>query len=258
MLPLCFGHGTKVSGLLLDSDKGYEVRLHFGARTATADAEGDVVERSEKTNVDRKELEAVLESFVGDSEQIPPMYSALKHEGQRLYKIAREGGEVERKPRKIRISELRIVEFDPQQPKLFVHCSKGTYIRSLAEDIAVAAGTVAHVIELRRVWVNPFAQLPMVTLETLESLAEQGLESLDELLLNVDQALLHLPAVTFSTDGKDRLMHGREATSADLSDSALEFPQEVRMYAETGLFLGLGEVTETQTVAPKRLFVTQQ
>ncbi len=258
MLPLCLGHGTKVSGLLLDSDKGYEVRLDFGSRTDTADAEGDVVERSEKTNVDRQELEAVLESFMGDSEQIPPMYSALKHEGQRLYKIAREGGEVERKPRKIRISELRIVEFDPQQPKLFVHCSKGTYIRSLVEDIAVAAGTVAHVIELRRVWVNPFAQLPMVTLETLESLAEQGPEALDELLLNVDQALLHLPAVTFSTDGEDRLMFGREAASADLIDSGLELAQEVRMYTETGLFIGLGQVTETQAVAPKRLFVTQE
>ena len=257
MLPLCLGHGTKVSGLLLDSDKGYEVRLHFGARTATADAEGEVVECSEKTSVDQIKLEAVLESFIGDSEQIPPMYSALKHDGQRLYKIAREGGEVERKPRKIRINKLRIVEFDPQQPKLFVHCSKGTYIRSLVEDIAVAAGTVAHVIELRRLWVNPFAHLPMVTLDMLESLAEQGLEPLDELLLNVDQVLLHLPAVTFSADGEDRLMHGREAASADLSGSDLEFAQEVRMYTETGLFIGLGQVTETHSVAPKRLFVSQ-
>jgi len=257
MLPLCFGHGTKVSGLLLDSDKGYEVRLKFGERTDTADAEGDVTETSAKTEVAREELDLVLQKFVGDSEQIPPMYSALKHEGQRLYKIARAGGEVERKPRKIRIEEIRIVDFDPQQPKLYVQCSKGTYIRSLVEDIAAAAGTLAHVIELRRVWVHPFAGLPMVTLEALEELAEQGETALDEILLEADQALLHLPAVRFSAEGEARLLNGQMAAAADLSETK-ESGQEVRMYTETGTFIGLGQVADAQQVAPKRLFVTTQ
>ena len=256
MLPLCFGHATKVSGLLLESDKAYEVRIRFGAKTNTADAEGEIIEECAVQSVEPAILEQLLQGFVGDSEQIPPMYSALKQDGQRLYKLAREGIEVERKPRRIRIHDLRVLDEDPAEPKLFVHCSKGTYIRSLAEDIAAAAGTLGYVTELHRVWVEPFADMPMVTLEQLEALAEQGQTALDQLLTGADMALQHLAGVSFDALNVRRLLQGQVANGAGLAESGAD----IRMYDDSGDFIGLGQVLSVPEgcleVAPKRLFVS--
>jgi len=259
MLPLCFGHATKVSGLLLNSDKAYEVRLRWGARRDTADAEGEIVETSPLDSISEAALQRVLPGFLGDSEQVPPMYSALKHEGERLYKLAREGREVTRPPRPIHLFALTLSDYDPCTPKLFVHCSKGTYIRSLVEDIAAALGTLAYVTELRRVWVEPFTTLPMVTIEALEMLAANDpgdSVALDQFLTPSDSALQHLAAVTFDGAGLSRLLQGQTA----VVDAAVAVPAEVRMYAEDGVFIGLGQASATPDgvleVAPKRLFIS--
>jgi len=255
MLPLCFGNATKVSGLLLESDKAYEVVMNIGSRTDTADADGEIVECSETENLSEEQLQASMSRFTGEYDQVPPMYSALKHDGQRLYKLAREGKEVERKARRICIHELKIVTFDESSPRLFVRCSKGTYIRSLVEDIARDAGTLAHVAELRRVWVEPFgASASMLSLQQLEELAEQGDEALDALLISADQALLHLPEVVFGAEARADLLNGRLGAPATAPGQT----GSCRMYDGSGLFLGLGELQEGGLVAPKRIFAVNQ
>jgi len=253
MLPLCFGNATKVSGLLLDSDKAYEVRMQIGSRTDTADADGEIVETADTDEIPEAQLLASMTRFTGEHDQVPPMYSALKQDGQRLYKLAREGIEVERKARRIAIRELRIVEYHPSRPRLFVRCSKGTYIRSLVEDIARDAGTLAHVLELRRVWVEPFTTQTMVSLEELETLAEQGDAALDGLLIGADQALLHLPELHFADEGVEGLLNGRQEQPLGNPGN----PGSCRMYAESGVFLGLGELLESGLVAPKRIFAVK-
>ncbi len=259
MLPLCFGQATKVSGLLLDSAKAYEVRLRFGSRSSTGDAEGEMVARSDVTQISETDLVDVIQTFKGDSEQVPPMYSALKQDGQRLYKLAREGKEVARKPRPIRIFDIRVVEYRPDEPTLFVHCSKGTYIRSLVEDIAEALGSLAYVTSLRRVWAEPFGEVAMLSLEELEAVAnESGHAGLDKLLTSPDIALQHLAAVKFADEGISRLLQGQTARSDDKGILAAE----VRMYSDSGAFIGIGRVVEADeegvSVAPKRLFVVNR
>jgi len=249
MLPLCFGNATKVSGMLLDADKAYEVRMTVGARTDTADAEGEVVERSATTTLGADALQTAITAYTGEYDQVPPMYSALKKDGKRLYELARAGVEVERKPRRVTIRELRVLDPDPAAPRLFVRCSKGTYIRSLVEDLAAHAGTLAYVTELRRVWAEPFQSLPMVSLEQLEAAAEEGLDTADALLLGADQALLHLPAASFAGPAVAALQNGRVAEP--LSPAS---PGACRMYAESGEFIGIGEADAAGTVAPKRIF----
>jgi len=252
MLPLCFGNATKVSALMLASDKAYEVRMKIGERTDTADAEGEVVERSVVTELTDAQLAEAISAYTGEYDQVPPMYSALKKDGQRLYKLAREGIEVERKARRITIHEVNVIDADPAQPKLFVRCSKGTYIRSLVEDIAAAAGTLAHVIELRRVWVEPFRDVEMITLPELEALAEEGegddCEALDGLLAAPDIALKHLPEAHFTAEDAARLANGQAAVPQQAVSGTC------RMYAENGDFIGIGEASDGENVAPKRIF----
>lgn len=248
MLPLCFGQATKVSGWLLEADKCYEVVASIGLRTDTADAEGKVVETSEVTEISRVQLEQALDQFRGDIEQIPPMYSALKKDGQRLYELARKGQVVERAPRSVCIHELEILHFDAQQPRLRVRCSKGTYIRTLVEDIAAAAGTLAHVIELRRTLVEPFGQETMVSMEQLEAGALSP-ESLDSLLLPTDRALEAYPAVHLGASEAFYLRNGHAVSYPGGEPGAI-----VRLYDEKGGFLGVGELLGDGQVAPKRLF----
>jgi tRNA pseudouridine55 synthase len=174
MLPLCFGEATKFAGHLLDADKEYRVRLCFGVQTDTADADGRVVAESDRRAVPGAELAACLARFRGEIDQVPPMYSALKSGGQRLHVLARAGREVPRAPRRVRILGLEVVTADPATPSLWVRCSKGTYIRALVEDIAAALGTLAHVVELRRLAVAPFPADGMVTLEALQAAAAAG------------------------------------------------------------------------------------
>ncbi len=170
VLPICMGEATKVSAFLLDADKRYQVRCQLGVRTATADAEGEVLETRPVGNYSEQQLEAVLDGFRGSIEQVPPMYSALKHEGQRLYKLARQGVEVEREARTVEIYQLTLTGRGPDWIDIAVHCSKGTYVRTLAEDIGDRLGCGAHVSALRRTAVGPYSETGLVTLEQLRAL----------------------------------------------------------------------------------------
>ena len=248
MLPLCFGQATKVSGFLLEADKEYEVEALIGARTDTADADGAVIETASKVSVEPEELEAALEANRGAQEQVPPMYSALKQNGQRLYKLARQGIEVERPPRPVVIHELTVISFDPQRPLLRVRCSKGTYVRSLVESIAEQMDTLAHVAALRRIGVGSFAAEPMVTLEELEA-REGDLAALDEFLLPPDVALTGYPDVQLSASEAFYLRNGHAVGHVGTDIEGL-----VRVYDEKRCFLGLAEVQPDGQVAPKRLF----
>jgi tRNA pseudouridine55 synthase len=169
MLPICFGRATKLSAKLLDARKCYRFTVQLGTRTATADREGEVIEQCAVPELEAARIEGVLAAFRGPQTQIPPMYSALKHQGRRLYELAREGLEVEREPRAIRIDELELESWDTPELGLRAVCSKGTYIRVLAEDIARALGSCGHVVVLRRLWVEPFAEAQMVSLQALEA-----------------------------------------------------------------------------------------
>jgi tRNA pseudouridine55 synthase len=249
MLPLCFGQATKVSGFLLEADKEYEVQALIGARTDTADADGAVTETASKDSITPEELEAALEANRGPQDQVPPMYSALKQNGKRLYDLARQGIEVERPARPVIIHELTVIRFDPQRPLLRVRCSKGTYVRSLVESIAEHMSTLAHVVALRRISVGSFASEPLVTLEELE--ARQGdLAALDELLFSPDVALSGYPEVHLSASEAFYLLNGHAVGHAGRDIEGL-----VRVYDEKRCFLGLAEVQPDGQVAPKRLFI---
>ena len=249
MLPLCLGQATKVSGWLLNANKEYEVEVQIGARTDTADADGQEVEVADKRSITEAELAAAVSAHLGELQQIPPMYSALKHDGRRLYELARAGVEVERPPRAVVIYELEVLHFDPVRPRLRVLCSKGTYIRSLAETLAAHMGTLAHVRALRRTAVEPFGPAPMVGLDQLEALAGDE-AALDGLLLAPDAALATFPEVELSANEAFYLLNGHAVGHAAADISGM-----VRIYDAKRLFLGLGEVEADGRVAPKRLFI---
>ena len=178
ILPICMGEATKVSAFLLDADKRYQVRCRLGIRTTTADAEGEVLEERPIGTYSGDQLEAVFDGFRGRIEQIPPMYSALKHKGERLYKLARQGVEVEREPRPVNIYELTLAGQGDDWIDIDVHCSKGTYIRTLAEDIGEKLGCGAHVAALRRSAVGPYGSDQLITLEQLEALKETDMPAI--------------------------------------------------------------------------------
>lgn len=252
LLPLCFGAATKLSAYLLDADKHYWVRVQLGVTTATADAEGEVLETRPTEGITEADLRAILPDFIGEIDQLPPMYSALKHKGQRLYKLAREGIEVEREPRRIHIHRLDLVKTELPEFELQVHCSKGTYVRTLAEDIGNALGCGAHVIGLRRTGVGPYGEENMVTLDQLEEIAaEQGEAGLDARLLPLDSALGDWPEVRLSDDAAHYLRMGQ----AVLVPKA---PTEgwVRLYDARRGFIGVGEVEDDGRIAPRRLMTT--
>lgn len=251
MLPLCFGQATKVSGYMLDADKSYRVAANWGTKTDTGDADGAVIATVSKNSLDRDTLEAALAQFRGPIEQIPPMYSALKRDGRRLYELAREGKEVPRDPRPVNIFELEVDDYDPYSPRLRVRCSKGTYIRTLIENIAEAAGSLGHVTELRRVAVYPFQESQMVSLESLETAAEIGMLSLDAHLIPVDDAIADWPAVHLAEQEAYYLRHGHPVTGERAIEVGL-----VRLYDPNECFIGIGEVLPDGRVAPRRLFVT--
>jgi tRNA pseudouridine55 synthase len=249
MLPLCFGEATKVSHWLLDADKVYEVEAAIGSRTDTADADGQVIATSEQQSITPEMLAAALDAHRGEIEQIPPMYSALKHNGKRLYALAREGKEVERKARRVCIYDLDIVRFDPQRPVLRVRCSKGTYIRTLVETIADAMGTLAHVAALRREALGPCPSEGMVTPEQVNALGADR-AALDRLLIPADKALGAFPAIHLTADEAFYLGNGHPVGHAPQGVSGL-----VRIYDQDERFLGIGEIQADGAIAPKRLFV---
>ncbi len=247
LLPLCFGHATKVSGLFLDSDKSYDVDIVLGISTDSGDCEGNVIRNSE-VHVTEPELRKVLDHFLGPIEQVPPMYSALKLNGQPLYKLARQGIEVERKPRRVTVYGLTLHNFEANVLSLSVSCSKGFYIRSLAMDIGSALGCGAHVQALRRTRVSDFKIEQAVTIDQLEYL--QSIEDRQKLLIPTDYALGHLPKINLPDNIAEYFCQGQSVRVLDLPKVGM-----ARLYAKNNKFLGLGEVTSEGKVAPKRLFV---
>jgi tRNA pseudouridine55 synthase len=247
MLPICFGDATKLSAFLLDADKHYWFRVKLGETTATGDTEGEVLKVRPIDDVTPDQIGQVLQKFIGEIQQLPPMYSALKHKGKRLYELAREGVEVEREPRKVRIHSLALGEVNLPEFELRVHCSKGTYVRTLAEDIGEALGCGAHVTALRRTGVGPYTGFEMYSMEMLEQTAEQGKPAIDRLLLPIDTALSDWPEVRVNADTAFYLKQGQ----AVLVPRA---PTEgwVRIY-EGETFLAVGLVQEDGRIAPKRL-----
>ncbi len=250
MLPVCLGQATKVSAFLLGADKVYRVKAFFGVQTATGDAEGRATEVGPDA-VGEAELERALARFRGAVSQTPPMYSALKHQGRRLYELAREGREVPREPRMVAIHEFALEAYHAQTPILRVRCSKGTYIRSLVEDLARAAGTVGHVAELRRLVVEPFPEGSMRTLPNLEAAAEAGADVLERVLVQADEALRIWPAVYLDGPAAIRIRQGL-AISCDLDQPT----GMVRLYGEAGHFLGMGECLADRRIRPRRLMAT--
>ena len=247
MLPVCFGEATKISAFLLESDKRYITTATLGYTSSTGDAEGEKLNPRPVPTLTDNALETVLNAFRGSINQVPPMYSALKKDGQPLYKLARQGMEVERTSRQVIIKKLSVIERTEQTLSLDVTCSKGTYIRTLVEDIGEALGCGAYVSMLRREWVMPFATHPMYPIGYLRTLAEQGTAVLDTILLPMDNALPHLPSVTLSDDYLSRFRQGQRLR-VEQADSEL-----IKLYSQaTAEFIGLGTV-EHGILAVKRL-----
>jgi tRNA pseudouridine55 synthase len=248
MLPICFGDATKLSAFLLDADKYYWFRVRLGVSTATGDAEGEILQTRPTEGIGLEQIESVLGQFSGEIEQLPPMYSALKHKGKRLYELAREGVEVEREPRRVKIHSLKLVRADDlPEFELEVHCSKGTYVRTLAEDIGNALGVGAHVTALRRTAVGPYTGQQMYSMETLEQTAEQGQEALDRLLLPIDTALTDWPVVKVNADTAFYLKQGQAVLVPKAPTAGW-----VRIY-QGEQFFAMGQVQDDGRIAPKRL-----
>jgi len=248
VLPLCFGEATKFSQYLLDSDKGYETVMQLGVTTTTADAEGDVLQERQVT-AGRAELEAVLPDFRGPIQQVPPMYSALKRDGQPLYKLARAGEVVEREARSVTIGSLELVAVEGTRATLAVQCTKGTYIRTLVEDIGERLGCGAHVAKLRRTQAGPFVLAQTVTLEALEQAhAEGGNEALDQFLMPADSGLQDWPLLQFSEHSAFYWLHGQPVRAPEAPAFGM-----VRVQDHNGRFIGIGEVSEDGRIAPRRL-----
>ena len=264
VLPLCFGEATKFSRFLLESDKHYRSTFLLGVITASGDADGEVLETRDASAITEADVAAQLPQFSGDIEQLPSMFSALKHKGQPLYKLARQGVEVERKSRRVTVFDICLEAFRGAdqtggQPEMdiYIHCSKGTYVRSIAESLGQALGCGAHVTGLRRVQAGPFTERHAVSLLTLQSLRQQdaapneGFEPLDALLKPVDSALMHFPAVTLVESSAFYMLRGQAVLVPHAPTEGT-----VRMYTESGQLLGLGEILDDGRVGPKRLIAT--
>jgi tRNA pseudouridine55 synthase len=255
VLPLCLGEATKFSQYLLDADKAYQSTFVLGTVTDTGDAEGQVLEVRDASAVTERDVVAALGLFKGEIEQIPSMFSAIKQNGQPLYKLARQGLEVERKPRLVVIEELQLRAFrggDKPEVDVYLECSKGTYVRSLAEDLGRALGCGAFVSALRRTRSGPFSIEDSVALGTLEALKRSGeIPALDALLLPADAALEALPLVSLSESGGFYMRQGQPVMVPNAPRGGI-----VRVALHSGEFLGIGEILDDGRVAPRRLIVT--
>ncbi|MGI9237627.1 MAG: tRNA pseudouridine(55) synthase TruB [Woeseiaceae bacterium] len=251
MLPLCFGEATKICAYLLEADKTYRVTARLGEATDTGDGDGDVIETAAVPEMSRGDWEKVLAGFIGDILQVPPMYSALKKDGKRLYELARQGEVVERDARPVHISDLSLLEAHGERLVFRVHCSKGTYVRTLVEDIARAAGTIAHTAMLHRETVGAFKTEDMLDMRSAELAAEDGPEALRERLLPADAALASWSDCQVESDAAERFCGG-QAVPCGSSESGL-----VRVYDTGQRFLGIGMLVGDGNVTPKRIFHLQ-
>jgi tRNA pseudouridine55 synthase len=255
MLPVCLGEATKFSQFLLDSDKRYTVTATLGIRTTTSDSQGEVVEER-PVAVTQQQLDAALDTFRGDIMQVPSMYSALKHKGQPLYKYAREGITIEREARPITVYEINQLRFEGNEVDLDIHVSKGTYIRTIIDDLGELLGCGAHVSMLRRTQVADYPSERMVTIEQLEALLEQEkreelprFQLLDPLLLDMDTAVKNYPEVNISEEMGSYVLHGQPVQVFGAPDNTI-----VRItVGEEHTFIGVGQMNDDGLIAPKRL-----
>lgn len=246
MLPICFGEATKFCQYLLDADKCYDVTGRLGIKTNTGDATGEVVLVNDAFTITEAMLRTTLSQFVGPIKQVPSMFSALKHQGQPLYKYARAGIDIERPPRDIMIHELILTAFDGEALTLSVTCSKGTYIRNLIEDIGERLGLGAHVTRLHRLYTAGFSDKPMLTLEALEGQSDAWL---DAQLLPMDLAVNHLPRLALPSEVVQQLQQGKVVNDWPMTDGI----GSVRLYEEGIDFVGLGELDANGFLKAKRL-----
>jgi len=251
VLPLCLGEATKVSQFLLDSDKKYRARIKLGERTDSGDSAGVVIERSDDFSVSRKMIEQALQQFKGAIAQVPPMYSALKVNGVPLYKMARKGTVIERQPRQITIYSIELTSFEDSELEVEIACSKGTYIRTIADDLGQALGCGAHIVALRRTQAGVFTEQDCVSRQYLESEKEQaGLERIDQFLIPMDEAIGDLPIVVLPSVTAAFIKNGQPVLVRHLPEGGL-----VRLYEEEQ-FIGIGCINDDGMVAPRRLIAT--
>lgn len=251
MLPICLGEATKFSQFLLDADKRYLVTAKLGERTDTSDAEGQIVETRE-VKVKTPEILTALEQFRGDILQVPTMFSALKHNGKPLYEYARQGITVEREARPITIFELNFIEYNAPYLTLEVHCSKGTYIRTLVDDLGEVLGCGAHVTMLRRTAVADYPTEKMLDWNALQALAEsQDLSLLDALLLPIDTAVEKLPTLTLNESQTQGIGFGQRVKF----DNPNSLQGQVRLFSHENRFLGVAVIDENNVIRPQRLVV---
>lgn len=251
MLPVCFGEATKFTSYLLNADKRYVARCQLGTETTTGDATGEVTVVKPVPVLDPAQVRATLAQFEGEIMQVPPMHSALKHKGQRLYKLAYQGIEVEREPRPVTVYSIRLLDLAADSLEIEVHCSKGTYIRTLVEDIGRRMGCAAHTAELVRTAVGPFSGGGMIKPEQIEDCAQKGTGALDELLLPIDRVLADMPEVTLADSVSCYLEQGQPVIVPHAPTAGM-----LRMYNERYDFIGVGEVLDDGRIAPRRLVNT--
>ena len=249
VLPLCFGEATKFSQYLLASDKKYRARIKLGIATDSGDADGKTISERSTQGIDRSDIEKALACFRGEIKQAPPMFSAVKHKGQPLYKLARQGIEVERKARAVTIYSNELLAFEGDELEMETHCSKGTYVRAIAQEMGEMLGCGAHVIALRRNQAGPYGESDTVTFPTLEEARLQG--SLDPFVQPVWSAVRDWPEVLLNQDMAYYLRHGQPVIVPHAPTSG-----RVRLLETLGAeqrFLGVGEILDDGRVAPRRL-----
>jgi tRNA pseudouridine55 synthase len=250
LLPICLGQATKVAQFLLDDDKRYFVRAKLGQISSTGDSEGKIVNFGSTQGINESSIRSVLLQFIGNVNQVPPMYSALKRNGTPLYKLARKGIEIERSQRPVIIHEINFLDLEDEVLSLDVFCSKGTYIRTLVEDIGKSLGCGGHVVELRR---TGFAHLDLSgskTYEQLSKLKEQNIESLDSVILSADKMLPNLESVYLDSEQTRDIRLGKKIEYLGFSN-----PQKLKLYDHNEQFIGIGESNLMSEILPKRLFV---
>ncbi len=248
MLPICLGEASKTAAYMLEAGKWYRATARLGVATTTGDLEGEVIRTCQLPVIGTDALQQTLDRFTGEIEQVPPMYSALKHEGKPLYEYARAGVVIERPARRVTIHRLKLLDWQSPDLTFEVQCSKGTYIRTLAEDIATALGSCAHLVALRRTKVEPFDGFRMHTLEQLQEAKDGG--RLAELLLPIDAGLPDWPRIELDAHRQGQFMHGNR----------FEFPVEgmeagkVRVYGPENNILGLADLTADGVLKPEKVF----
>lgn len=252
MLPICFGEATKFSQFLLDSDKSYRVTGKLGIQTTTGDIEGEIVAERPIENVTQERMESIMAKFLGEIDQVPPMFSAIKFQGKPLYELARQGLEIERKARRIKIFAMQLEKLTADEFQFTVHCSKGTYVRTIVEDIGRELGCGAHVTQLHRMTVTPYGDAPMHSLESLEAMVAEGqFQALTACLLPVETAVEIFPAIKLSTSAEFYMRTGQSVRMTFPANSTL-----VRLMTEDERFLGMGEVMPDGRVKPHRMLST--